>query len=149
VRAACLSPSSALLLTACEDGVARLWDVQTKSVVRAIRLEGAAYAAAFSPTGDMYAAGGYGSTLCLVRDGSVVSIPLTSSESAIWDLMFSHDGGRVICAVDDGSVIEQDVYDTSQRRVLRPAGLYEETDIEGIRDVSEYAVATLRRLGAS
>jgi WD40 repeat protein len=105
VSTACFSPDGTCILTACEDGSARLWDASSGSpVARPLTHGDAIVAAAFSPDGKRVATA---STDHLARIWDVHSgEPLgevISHRGALSGIAWSRDGKRLATASYDGT----------------------------------------------
>lgn len=106
-RAVAMSPDSALVAVACEDGFARVFDASTGAErTPPLRSGGPAHAVAFSPDGKRIAVGG-GDGIARIfdaGDGRLVE-GLSVRRGAILALDFDRDGGRLATGHEDGSAM--------------------------------------------
>ena len=99
------SPDGRLLLTASVDGIARLWDWQTRAPVGAeMRHTEGITSAAFRPDGKIVATAGDDATIHFwsVPEGTSAH-PLIPNVIGVQAVVFSPDGNRVITSGTDGS----------------------------------------------
>lgn len=102
VRDAAYSPDGGLLATAAQDGMVRLWDVQSGRLIR--RMAGHARAVSsvrFSPDGRfLVSAGVDGSARVRVTDSGNAPV-LIAHPAALHSAQYSPDGARIITAAAD------------------------------------------------
>jgi WD40 repeat protein len=90
-------PQSSWLATACEDGVARVWDLETSAEVYAFAADELLRSVALDPSGRRIAAGGYGTTYVWdVRSGE--EIRRLYSTGFVRAVVFDRSGTRLITA---------------------------------------------------
>jgi WD40 repeat protein len=104
VRAA-FSPDGARIVTASEDGTARVWSAEGSSpAVVLAGHEGPVVEAAFSPDGTRILTGSEDGTAGVWRaDGSGEPIVLRGHEDAVEAASFSPDGTRIVTGSEDGT----------------------------------------------
>jgi WD40 repeat protein len=102
VRAVALSPDGQLAASGCEDRKARLWQVDSGKLRRALPHGGYVEAVAFSPDGDTLATGSRDSLARLwdVQTGRLRRQPL-SHQGYVTSVMFRHDGAVLLTASRD------------------------------------------------
>ena len=105
LQAVAVSPDGRWLLTAAEDGVARLWDARTGKLARQLAgHKGAVTYVAFSPDGSRAATCGVDKSVCVwdVQTGRQV-VRFTGHSKPVRTVEFTRDGQLVISAGDDGT----------------------------------------------
>lgn len=127
IRAVLFTPDGKQLVSAADDKVIRVWDVDTGQTVRIVRGQigdgnrGKIYALALSPDGSLLAAGGRireageGSNpirLYDFRSGEIVAL-LDGHQGAVLSLDFSPDGRFLVSGSTDHTAI---VWDVGQRQ---------------------------------
>jgi WD40 repeat protein/serine/threonine protein kinase len=111
VRGLAFHPALPLLASACDDGTARLWDLETG---RAVVLRGhtdKVYCVAFSPDGAILATGSEDTTIALwdtregaPSDGVEELTRLRGHDAYVYSLAFSPDGSRLVSGSGDHTV---------------------------------------------
>jgi WD40 repeat protein len=99
------SPDGKTILTGCEDNVARLWDIATRTVlVPPLQHQGWAHSVAFSPDGKtVLTCGGSDRTARLWDAATGMPIgPALSHPSSVWGVAFSPDGKTILTGCGDG-----------------------------------------------
>jgi tetratricopeptide (TPR) repeat protein len=106
VTAAVLSPDGKTVLTGCEDGAARLWDVETGTLHTApLLLQSCICAVAFSPDGTIVLAGGNDGNVRLWDAASGMPLgPPIPHPDAVVSVAFSRDGNNFLTGCDDQGV---------------------------------------------
>ena len=105
------SADGRLLASGSEDGTAVIWDVESRTPVRQLKvLDDVLFTLAFSPDGEVLAAGGKGNAISLynVLSGELIG-SLGSLPDWIFDLSFSPDGTQLLAASRDGALMLWDV----------------------------------------
>jgi WD40 repeat protein/tetratricopeptide (TPR) repeat protein len=126
IRSLAFGPDGRLLVTACEDGKARIWDCATgEPVGKALEHKGGVRHAVFSPDGKRLATGGDDGKARVweARTGQPVTAPLEHGWT-VFCVAFSEDGKRLATASDNATTLVWDVEganaDRSPRRVAGP-----------------------------
>ena len=119
VWSAAFSPDCTRVITASEDGTARVWDADSgKALSRPLRHQRSVYCATFSPDGTRVVTGSGDHTARVwdVASSRAVSPPLAHHD-AVACAAFSPDGTRLITASFDNTMR---VWDTASGKALSP-----------------------------
>ena len=111
VRNAAFSPDGTRVVTASDDGTARIWNVSTeKPVTLPLQHQGPVTAVAFSPDGKRVVTASNDNTARLwdASSGKRVAPPL-EHQGIVYDVTFSPDGTRVVTAISDNTARIWDV----------------------------------------
>ncbi len=104
---AAFSPDGNHIVTASEDGTARIWDAATGEPIGAVLKghKGDVFSAAFSPDGNriVTASGDGTARIWDAATGEPIGAPLTGHEKEVNSAAFSRDGKRIVTASMDGT----------------------------------------------
>jgi WD40 repeat protein len=123
---AAFDPAGRLVVTASDDGTARLWDAETGSHLRVLEPhEDFVLAAAFSPDGASVATGTRRGVIRFwrVADGRLLAIRHVPGAVPVYSLEFSPDGARLLAGLDDGVARALGTDVESQKLLERAAGV--------------------------
>ncbi|MDX1378871.1 MAG: WD40 repeat domain-containing protein, partial [Anaerolineales bacterium] len=119
VREVVYSPDSKFLLTAGDDHIARLWDVETGQVVNSIEHSDVLFRASFQPGGDLIAISSLDGSVVLwnptLNEVSYINV----SEKSLIDIIFSGDGNYILVGGEDTFTTLWDVKSKSLIRTFK------------------------------
>ncbi|MEM6503351.1 MAG: hypothetical protein AAF685_16140, partial [Cyanobacteria bacterium P01_C01_bin.89] len=103
VRSASFSPDGQTIVTASEDGTAKLWDREGNELQTLTGHKSSVRSASFSPDGQTIVTASSDRTAKLWdRDGNELQT-LTGHKSSVWSASFSPDGRTIVTASEDGT----------------------------------------------
>lgn len=104
IRFVAFSPDGLRLVSASDDGMAKLWDVATGTIVGPlIGHDGAVFAASFSPDGKRVVTASWDGTARLWDAATCSSLAVFADHRGkVWDAEFSRDGNQIVTAGEDG-----------------------------------------------
>jgi WD40 repeat protein len=113
------SPDGRHLLSASEDGTARIWNAATGAPERVLKGgEGAMLQAQYSPDGKRVATAGADGSVRIWNVAGGDPLVFYGHEGPVTSVGFSHDGKRIVSGGKDGTVRVWDTADGSMRVVL-------------------------------
>ena len=112
------SPDGKILASAHNDNTVRLWEVETRELIRTLEgHQSAARSVAFSPDGNTLASGGMDARVFLWESDTGRLKQIIRPGGTVWGIDFSPDGNTVATATDHGFVSIWDI--TNLRRIER------------------------------
>ncbi len=110
INAASISPDEKLVATPCDDGVTRIFDLESGDLLQILHgHSGPPICAAFSPQGDLLATGSWDNSVAVFRtsDWQLVT-RIRGISDIVCALVFSHDGKEIVTANYSGAVVRWD-----------------------------------------
>ena len=103
--AAAFSPDGKMIVTASEDGTARIWDAESGRVLRALEHKDVVYAAAFSPDGKKIVTASRDKTARIWDAESGRVLRALEHTNVVYAATFSPDGKKIITGIQDGTAL--------------------------------------------
>jgi WD40 repeat protein len=120
VHSAVFNPDGTRVVTASDDGRARIFDVRTGNLLRVLGHGAPIYSAAFNPKGTLVVTAGRDGAARVFRAGNGLSLSALRGHTApIRRAAFSPDGKLIVTASDDGTARVFDVVAEQSLAVLR------------------------------
>lgn len=144
------SPDSKILVSGNNDGSINLWSVETGQILQTLLGHtGSVASVVFSPDGELIASASHDRTVKLwnAKEGKLLR-SLQKHEHRVLSVIFSPDGMLLASGSADRTIRFWQIDTGRCSQTLRPTLPYENTNITGVKGLTEATIFALKSLGA-